>query len=259
MVVLNNKLAAASMLALPALVAAGPMQLQTRQYQDPNSQLVLNEPSCDFYQCTIYWQPGSQVAVNWVNPPSGDVHIDLMTNNNADVAYSVATAPAVSTTCDAGAGFGQAGTNGATCGGFVFTVPSSWAAGNYTALRATSIQNPDLQSYTDKIYITQNSTTPTDAKFSVVSGSVEGSATATGGSSSAAASATTTTGAAAATSTTSHASSSVSKTASSTRSTSTTTSSSGSTNAAASTLAMGSSGALLLSGAAVFLGFAVLL
>ncbi len=138
-------------------------QLEVRQYQDPNSPLVINEPSCDFYQCIIYWVPGSQVAVNWINPTQGTVQVDLMTNNNSDVAYNVGTYPATSNTCDAGAGYGQPGPNGAQCGGFVFSVPSSWNAGNYSALRAMSVQDQNLQSYTDKIYITQNDTTSKNA------------------------------------------------------------------------------------------------
>ncbi len=166
-------------------------QLEVRQYQDPNSPLVINEPSCDFYQCIIYWVPGSQVAVNWINPTQGTVQVDLMTNNNSDVAYNVGTYPATSNTCDAGAGYGQPGPNGAQCGGFVFSVPSSWNAGNYSALRAMSVQDQNLQSYTDKIYITQNDTTSKNAPFSIVSGSSAGTASATSGSSTAAPASTT--------------------------------------------------------------------
>ncbi|SPC65084.1 uncharacterized protein UHOD_00131 [Ustilago sp. UG-2017b] len=192
--------AAAAVLAAPALVVASSLQrLETRQYQDPNSMLVIDEPSCDFYQCTIYWEPGTQVAVNWINPPQGTVKIDVMTNNNSDVAYTVGTAPAISNTCDAGEGYGRPGPNGAQCGGFVFTVPSSWNAGNYSALRATNVENESLQSYTDKIYITKNSTTSNNAQLSIVSGST------VGGSSSTAAAAppsSTSTAAAAATTTT---------------------------------------------------------
>ncbi|SOV03122.1 uncharacterized protein UDID_00131 [Ustilago sp. UG-2017a] len=172
--------AAAAVLAAPALVVASSLQrLETRQYQDPNSMLVIDEPSCDFYQCTIYWEPGTQVAVNWINPPQGTVKIDLMTNNNSDVAYTVGTAPAISNTCDAGEGYGRPGPNGAQCGGFVFTVPSSWNAGNYSALRATNVENESLQSYTDKIYITKNSTTSNNAQLSIVSGSTVGGSSST--------------------------------------------------------------------------------
>ncbi|CDS02156.1 uncharacterized protein SPSC_02308 [Sporisorium scitamineum] len=178
---LANLLTLTAVLATSALASAASPELVARQYQDPNSELVINSPACDFYQCIIYWVPGTQVAVNWVNPPSsGDVQIDLMTNNNSDVAYNVATAPSISNTCDAGAGFGQPGPNGAQCGGFVFTVPSSWNAGNYSALRAMSVQNQNLQSYTDKIYITHNSSTSNNVPLSIVSGStVGGSASST--------------------------------------------------------------------------------
>ncbi|KAJ1030531.1 hypothetical protein NDA16_001440 [Ustilago loliicola] len=188
---------AAVVLAAPALAAASLIQrLEARQYQDPNSPLVINEPSCNFYQCIIYWEPGQQVAVNWINPPQGTVKIDLMANNNSDVVYTVGTAPAISNTCDAGAGYGQPGPNGAQCGGFVFTVPSSWNAGNYSGLRAMNVENENLQSFTDKIAITKNSTTSNDAALSIVSGSTVG-----GGSSTAAASSST--GSAAAATTTS--------------------------------------------------------
>ncbi|KAJ9477074.1 hypothetical protein PHBOTO_000770 [Pseudozyma hubeiensis] len=176
--------AGAAVLAAPALAAVAP-KLQVRQYQDPNSMLVIDEPSCNFYQCTIYWAPGQQVAVNWYNPPStGDVQIDLMTNNNSDVAYTVGVAPAISNTCDAGNGYGQPGSDGKQCGGFVFTVPSSWTAGNYSALRAMSVQDQNLQSYTDKIYITHNSTTSNSAQLSIVSGSTVGSGSSTAAASS---------------------------------------------------------------------------
>lgn len=182
---LSQLMAAAAVLVMPALAASTP-KLSARQYQDPNSQLVMNEPACDFYRCYIFWEPGTQVAVNWINPPQGTVQVDLMINNNSAVAYNVGTAPAVSNTCDAGAGFGQPGPNGAQCGGFVFTVPSSWNAGNYSGLRAMNVENQDLQSFTDMIYITHNSTTKNDVPLSIVSGSTVGN----GGSSTAAPSST---------------------------------------------------------------------
>ncbi|CCF53791.1 hypothetical protein NDA14_001101 [Ustilago hordei] len=195
--------AAAAVLAAPALVVASSLQrLETRQYQDPNSMLVIDEPSCDFYQCTIYWEPGTQVAVNWINPPQGTVKIDLMTNNNSDVAYTVGTAPAISNTCDAGQGYGRPGPNGAQCGGFVFTVPSSWNAGNYSALRAMNVENESLQSYTDKIYITKNSTTSNNAQLSIVSGSTVGGSSSTAAAAAPSSTSTSAAAAAAATTTT---------------------------------------------------------
>ncbi|SPO19720.1 uncharacterized protein UTRI_00111_B [Ustilago trichophora] len=248
-------LAAAAVLAAPALAAATP-KLQVRQYQDPNSQLVMNEPACDFYRCYIFWQPGTQVAVNWINPPQGTVQVDLMLNNNTQVAYNVGTAPAISNTCDAGAGFGQPGPNGAQCGGFVFTVPSSWNAGNYSGLRAMSIQNPSLDSYTDMIYITHNSTTSNDAKLSIVSGSTvaSGASTAAASSTSAPAAGTTTTsGSAGPTGSASRSSGSVSMTGSSARPSAT----AGSSNGALST--SGTSAAVLSVVAALAVGFGALL
>ncbi|SNX81383.1 uncharacterized protein MEPE_00088 [Melanopsichium pennsylvanicum] len=228
---------AAAVLAAPILAAVSP-KLLTRQYQDPNSELVINNPACDFYRCYIFWEPGTQVAVNWINPPQGSVQVDLMTNNNSDVAYNVGTAPAVSNTCDAGSGYGQPGPNGAECGGFVFTVPSSWNAGNYSGLRAMSVENQDLQSFTDMIYITHNSSTKNDVPLSIVSGSTSGnrasSTTASSATSASAAGATTTSSArstesARSTQSASAASVSASMTSSSARPSST---SSGSTNGA---------------------------
>ncbi|TKY90103.1 hypothetical protein EX895_000101 [Sporisorium graminicola] len=216
---LANLLVVAAILAAPALAAVASPNLAVRQYQDPNSELVINNPACDFYQCIIYWVPGTQVAVNWVNPPSsGDVQIDLMTNNDTDVVYNVGTAPSISNTCDAGAGFGQPGPNGAQCGGFVFTVPSSWNAGNYSSLRAMSMANQEVRSYTDKIYITHNSSTSNNVALSIVSGSTVGGGSA---SSTAASSSTSTAGAGATTAKSSGSASATSTGASASRSSST--------------------------------------
>ena len=249
-------LATAAVLAAPALAAVAP-KLEARQYQDPNSQLVMNEPACDFYRCYIFWVPGSQVAVNWINPPQGTVQVDLMTNNNTEVAYNIGTAPAISTTCDAGAGYGQPGPNGAQCGGFVFSVPSSWAAGNYSGLRAMSIQDQNLQSYTDMITITHNSSTSNDAQLSIVSGSTVGgsSTTASSSTSAPAAGATTTSGSAGPTGTASRSSGSISITGTSARPSST--SGSAATNAALP--ASGASAAVFSVVAAVAVGLGALL
>ncbi|SJX60103.1 uncharacterized protein SRS1_11416 [Sporisorium reilianum f. sp. reilianum] len=242
---LANLLAVAAVLAAPALASAASSNLVVRQYQDPNSELVINNPACDFYQCTIYWEPGTQVAVNWVNPPSGgNVQIDLMTNNNSDVAYTVGTAPATSNTCDAGAGYGQPGPNGALCGGFVFTVPSSWNAGNYTALRAMSMQNQNVQSYTDKIYITHNSTTSNNVPLSIVSGSTVG-----GGAASSTAAASSTGAAGAGATTTSSRSAAPTSTGASASRSSTTASRTSTGSGASSTGSPSSNGALASVGA----------
>ena len=246
---LAKSLAVAALLAAPAFAAATP-KLEARQYQDPNSQLVMNEPACDFYRCYIFWVPGSQVAVNWLNPPSsGTVQIDLMTNNNSDVAYNIGTAPSISNTCDAGNGYGQPGSNGAQCGGFVFTVPSSWNAGNYSGLRAMSLQDQNLQSYTDMITITHNSSTSNDASLSIVSGSTVG-----GGSSTAASSSTS----AAGTSSASRSSGTASMTGTSSSSAASNTGSSGSkSNGAISTSSVGATALSFVAVLAV--GFGALL
>ncbi len=101
-----------------------------------------------------------------------------MTNNSADLAYNIATVPAISQPgyCDAGAGVGTV-VEGATCGGFSFIIPSTWKAGNYS-MRATSSSQPDLMSYTDVILIFDNlPRTKKDAAFATVA--ISGAPTAT--------------------------------------------------------------------------------
>ena len=101
-----------------------------RQYQDPNSPLLVDYPSCSFYRCIVDWTHGQQTYVNWINAPNGDVQIDLMTNDNNDVAYPIAntTSPSPSSTCDAGQGEGVA-VQGKACGRFTFIVPTEWTPG----------------------------------------------------------------------------------------------------------------------------------
>ncbi|KAN0066532.1 hypothetical protein ACQY0O_000626 [Thecaphora frezii] len=179
-------LAVASALAVAPLAASASanhrhMDLAVRQQQDPNTPLYLNSPYCNYYQCSVIWGAGDKAVVNWLNAPAGDVQVDLMTDASSKLAYKIATAPAVSDSCDAGNGYGVA-VKGTTCGGFVFTVPSSWANGNYT-MRASSVQKPSIDSYTDVILIMNNGTVK-DTPFAVVSGSIESGASSTAASSS---------------------------------------------------------------------------
>ncbi|EPQ31956.1 uncharacterized protein PFL1_00155 [Pseudozyma flocculosa PF-1] len=178
MLSLKKSLVLVSALAAAPLSVAGSslsehmhMDLVARQQQDPNTPLFLNSPFCNYFQCSIIVVAGDPVVVNWLNAPPGDVQVDLMTDNSSKLAYSIARAPGVSQTCDAGQGYGVP-VPGTTCGGFVFTVPSAWANGNYS-MRATSVQNPSIDSYTDVILI-QNKGEVKDTPFAVISGSVEG-------------------------------------------------------------------------------------
>lgn len=116
-----------SALALASSVSA--VSLQTRQYQDPNSQLLVDYPSCSFYKCIVDWTAGEKTYINWSNAPTGDVQLDLMMNDNNDVAFPIAntTSPSASSTCDAGQGVGVE-VAGKPCGRFSFIVPSEWVS-----------------------------------------------------------------------------------------------------------------------------------
>ncbi len=158
---LAKTLAVVAALAAPALAAAA-SNLQARQYQDPNSQLVVNNPCLRLF--TNAPSTGNQAPRSRSTGPillRAPFRSTSMTNNNSEVAYNIGTAPAVSNTCDAGNGYGNPGSNGAQCGGFVFTVPSSWNAGNYSSLRAISVQNQDLQSSPTRSTLPRTAPPPT--------------------------------------------------------------------------------------------------
>ncbi|PWN39855.1 hypothetical protein IE81DRAFT_326118 [Ceraceosorus guamensis] len=148
----------ASAAAFPqAYQASQLLSLNARQEPLSNTPLYLNAPACDFYQCSVNLSVGGNLAVNWLNPPAGDVNIDLMGNASSYVAHHVATVASNSEgdRCDAGAGVGQQN-NGVKCGRYEFIIPNGWE-GNYT-VRASLVQDPSVESYTDVVLIGPNAT-----------------------------------------------------------------------------------------------------
>ncbi|PWN90570.1 hypothetical protein FA10DRAFT_260382 [Acaromyces ingoldii] len=152
----------ASSLLLPAASVRG---LVSRQQQDANSPLYLNEPSCDSYQCSITWKPGQNATANWLNAPDGNVVLDLMTNASSVVAHNIGTVPGVTSNCDAGQGAGVA-VAGTTCGSASFIVATEWVGGNYT-LRAMSQNQPSIESYTDVILVVADPANTASVAFSL--------------------------------------------------------------------------------------------
>lgn len=122
--------ALASLSALFASSAEAMSSLQARQYQDPNSQLVVDSPSCDYYRCIVTWTHGDPVNINFYNAPTGTVSLAMMVNENTEVAYQIAniSSPSQPGYCDAGNGLGVV-VAGKSCGRFAFTVPSEWSPG----------------------------------------------------------------------------------------------------------------------------------
>ncbi|CAO1635244.1 unnamed protein product [Sympodiomycopsis kandeliae] len=138
-----------------ALVQVGQsFSLQSRQYQDPNSPLLVDYPSCAYYKCIVTWQHGQSTHINWINAPDGQVQLDLMTNDNNDVAYPIAnvSSPSQPGYCDAGEGVGVV-VKGKQCGQFAFIVPTEWTPGRNYSVRALLQGNPSIESYTDVVQI----------------------------------------------------------------------------------------------------------
>lgn len=165
----------ASSLLLPAASVRG---LVSRQQQDANSPLYLNEPSCDSYQCSITWKPGQNATANWLNAPDGNVVLDLMTNASSVVAHNIGTVPGVTTNCDAGQGAGVA-VAGTTCGSASFIVATEWVGGNYT-LRAMSQNQPSIESYTDVILVVADPANTASVAFSLEGATATATATSNG-------------------------------------------------------------------------------
>lgn len=136
------------------------VNLHSRQQQQPGTPLFLDEPACGFYQCSISWYPGQNVTAHWLDAPDGNVILDLMADAGATFAYNVATVPGTTTNCDSE---GQK-----TCGQFSWIVPSAWVNGstygNYS-LRASSQNDPSVESYTDIILVKPQNGTQTDVPF----------------------------------------------------------------------------------------------
>jgi hypothetical protein len=80
-----------------------------------------------FDPCSHPLQAGSSLTANWLNPPSGDVALDLMSDAGSTLAHHIATVPGTSQNgyCDSGYGIGVV-VDGKTCGRFSFIVPSGW-------------------------------------------------------------------------------------------------------------------------------------
>lgn len=107
--------------AAAAAAAAG--HLVARQQQDKNTPLYLDEPACDSYQCSVIYHPGDNATAHWLNAPTGNVNLDLLTNASTVVFTKIAVVPGVSSH--------WAVSDGAkTCGQFSWIVPTAWAGGN---------------------------------------------------------------------------------------------------------------------------------
>lgn len=150
------------------------VNLQSRQQQAAGTPLFLDEPACGFYQCSITWYPGQNVTAHWLDAPDGNVVLDMMADAGATFAYNVATVPGTTTNCDSE---GQK-----TCGQFSWIVPSAWVNGttygNYS-LRASSQNNPSVESYTDIILVKPQNGTQTDIPFKALDPIASGTGNAT--------------------------------------------------------------------------------
>jgi hypothetical protein len=51
--------------------------LEKRQQQQAGTPLFLDEPACDFYQCSITYYPGDKATAHWTDAPSGNVVLDM--------------------------------------------------------------------------------------------------------------------------------------------------------------------------------------
>lgn len=173
-----STLVASALLLSPSATAsyASPKALAVRQQQDANTPLYLDEPSCDSYQCAITWKPGQNATANWLNAPDGNVILDLMTNASSVLAYNIGTVPGVTSNCDAGQGAGVA-VSGVTCGSASWIVASEWIGGNFT-LRASSQNQPNVESYTDVILVVADPSNTASVPFSLEGATATSSSTA---------------------------------------------------------------------------------
>ncbi|GAA5973517.1 hypothetical protein JCM11641_007094 [Rhodosporidiobolus odoratus] len=122
---------------------------------DPTGKLLyITEPACGFYRCTVTWPVGSQVAVNWLGPPAGNVAVSLQSNIGGPTYAIVDSMIAISQEgyCDAGYGMGVVAP-GHECGRVEFVVPEDWKQmQNYTIV-VQSLSDESLAGYTDMITI----------------------------------------------------------------------------------------------------------
>ncbi|GAA5903065.1 uncharacterized protein JCM6883_002681 [Sporobolomyces salmoneus] len=122
---------------------------------DPTGKvLYITEPACGFYRCTVTWNIGESVAVNWLGPPGGDVAVSLMSNIGGPT-YVITNSIAGTSQegyCDSGYGLGVVAP-GHECGRVEFVVPDGWEKMNNYTIVVQSLNNPDEIGYTDMITI----------------------------------------------------------------------------------------------------------
>ncbi|UZJ52537.1 hypothetical protein CBS101457_001857 [Exobasidium rhododendri] len=193
--------------------------LIARQQQQAGTPLFLDEPACDSYQCSVIYNPGDNATAHWTDAPTGNVILDLMTNESSVVAFKIATVPGVTTDCDK--------ESQTSCGQFSWIVPSEWVGGNYT-LRASSEDDSSVESYTDVILVEAKAGSTSSVAFSALDPTATSSGASSSATSSSASSASSTS--ARTTATSAPATSSGAKTSTSTAPTSSTSSSSSSSS-----------------------------
>lgn len=114
----------------------------------------MTSPACDYYQCHVDWSYGETVAVNWLNPPEGNVSVSLASNIGGATYPITDSYPAISQHgyCDAGYGVGVV-VPGIECGRIEFEVPGGWvSAVNYTIV-VQSLEDGSSVGYTDNVNI----------------------------------------------------------------------------------------------------------
>ncbi|PWN18214.1 hypothetical protein BCV69DRAFT_285194 [Microstroma glucosiphilum] len=128
------------------------------EYQDPNSELVVDYPACGYYRCIFKdWTQGQPAYINWQNAPYGTVKLQLMndySDTNQTLAFEIGSAasPSQPGYCDAGDGLGVV-VQGTQCGRFEFIVPSEWKTNYNYSVRAYLEGDESVESYTDFIQI----------------------------------------------------------------------------------------------------------
>ncbi|CAO1626476.1 unnamed protein product [Parajaminaea phylloscopi] len=163
------------------LASASSGALSARQYQDPNSPLLVDSPACEYYRCIVSWKHGDTVNINWINAPKGTVNLVMMINDNNNVAYQIAnvSSPSQPGYCDAGNGLGVV-VAGKECGRFSFVVPTEWTTGRNYTVRAQLIGNESIESYTDVVQLHAADGNP-EPSFALSTAVVSGAPTETQG------------------------------------------------------------------------------
>ncbi|GAA5928111.1 hypothetical protein JCM1841_006136 [Sporobolomyces salmonicolor] len=155
-------LAVAALVSLSSVSAKQPKQndAAANNPDDPTGKtLYVTEPACGFYRCTVTWNIGEPVAVNWLGPPPGNVSVALASNIGGPTYTIAASVPAISQEgyCDAGFGLGVVAP-GNECGRVEFVVPDGWKQMNNYTIVVSSLSDASLAGYTDMITIAaQNS------------------------------------------------------------------------------------------------------